>query len=148
MKVYLRNRDAKIVDQSLLALSEYKRQKSSDMWRHVSSKIVDAFMESGWPYMYYLPYYETSLHSDFADRIATFLDEKQLQDNAVLHQKGHGISSYLYCSENSMHICREVLFRFYKYEKADKLVVIPYAYLKPLTFSQIAEAFKIFEDKK
>ena len=148
VKIYLRNKDAKIIDDSLLALSTYRRLKNTDMWRHVSSKIVDAFMESGWPYMYYLPYYETSLHSDIANRIIAFLDEKQLQDHAVLHQKRHGISSYLYYSENSFRLCREVLIRIYKYEKTDKLIVIPYAFLKPMTYPQIAEAFGIFADKK
>ena len=148
VKVYLRNKDAKIVDKSLLALSKYRRLKDTDVWRYVSSKIVDAFMEAGWPYMYYLPHYETSLHSDLADKVIAFLNEKQLRDTAVLHQKRHSISSYLYCGQKGFRLCREVLIRIYKYEKSDKLIVIPYAYLKPLTCSQITEAFKIFTDEE
>lgn len=147
VKIYLRNKDSKIIDQSLLALSEYRRLQDTNMWRHVSGKIVDTFMASGWPYMYYLPYYETSLHSDRADRVNAFLDERQLQDNAVLHQKSRGISSYLYYSKNSFRMCREVLIRIYKYGQTGKLIIVPYAYLKPLTYSQITEAFKIFADK-
>ncbi len=34
------NKDAKIIDDSLLALSTYRRLKNTDMWRHVSSKIA------------------------------------------------------------------------------------------------------------
>lgn len=148
VKIYLRNKDAKIIDDSLLSLSKCRRVKNTDMWRYVSGKIVDTFMESGWPYMYYLPYYETELHSDTANRIIAFLDEKQIQNNAVLHQKRHGVASYLYCSEINFRICRNVLIRIYKYEKADKLIVIPYAYLKPMTHSQIAEAFEIFANEE
>lgn len=146
-KVYLRNRDAQIVDESLLSICDCKRRDSTNRWRHVSSKIVDSFMELGWPYMYYLPYYETSLNSYNADKIMDFAEKKNLVDNAVMLQRKHGISSYLYHCKNVFHMSREVLIRIYKYEKADKLVIIPYVYLKPLKCSQIAEAFKFFNSR-
>lgn len=146
VKIYLRNQEAEIVDRSLLELVECKRLDNTNKWRFVSGKIVDAFMELGWPYMYYLPYYETSLCSDKAARVADFLEEKKLQNNAVLIQKQHGISSYLYRSE-SFPMSREVLIRIYKYEKAGKMLIVPYAYLKPMTYRQIADAFKVLRNK-
>lgn len=145
VRIYLRNEDAEIIDPSLLKLIVCKRIKNENTWRHVSGKIVDAFMESGWPYMCYLPYYETELDSDWAKKISCFLEEQQLQDNAVASQKRHDISSYLYHEKNNFRICRDTLVRIYKYERINKLIIIPYAYLKPLTYSQIAEAFHILE---
>ncbi len=142
VKIYLRNREANIIDQSLLALTDCKRKENTDMWRLVSSKIVDAFMEAGWPYMFYLPYYETVLHSDKDRIVSSLLDNWHIQDHATKTQKKYGISSYLYHDEKGLGLCREILIRIYKYERADKLVVVPYAYLKPLTYSQIAESFQ------
>ncbi len=142
VKIYLRNTDANIIDQSLMELTDFKRKENTDMWRFASSKIVDAFMESGWPYMFYLPYYETELHSAEDDTISSFLQDQHLQDHAIKTQKRHGISSYLYHDANNLGLCREILIRIYEYERADRLLVLPYAYLKPLTYSQIADSFQ------
>lgn len=146
VKIFLRNQETEIVDRSLLELTNCKRLNNTNKWRLVSGKIVDGFMGLGWPYMYYLPYYETSLNSDKAARIMTFLEEQKLHDNAVLIQRKHGVSSFLYRSEKDFPMSRDVLIRVYKYEKADKMVIVPYAYLKPLTLKQIADSFKTLKN--
>lgn len=147
VKIFLRNLEAEIVNPSLLELVDCKRPGNTNKWRFVSGKIVDAFMELGWPYLYYLPYYETSLCSDRAARIKGFLEEKNLHDNAVLIQKKHGVSTYLYRIGNDFPMSRDALIRIYKYEKVDKMLVVPYVYLKPLTYEQIAVYFKILGAK-
>lgn len=147
VSIYLRNKDAQIIDKSLLQLSDCRRERNMDMWRYASAKIVDAFMASGWPYMYWLPYYKAPLSSDKARVITDFLKNEKLLDHASKTQKKYGISSYLYRSRKKPPMCREFLARIYRYEKLNELLLIPYAYLKPLTYAQIAGAFIILKEK-
>ena len=148
IRVYLRNKDAKIADRSLEKIAVCRRERNMDMWRHASAKIVDAFMASGWPYLYWLPYYKEPLSSDKARVITGFLKKEGLLEHRSKMQKKHGISSYLYCGREKSLLCREFLVRIYKYKNLDELILIPYAYLKPLTYAQISGVFRIFEDGK
>lgn len=162
VKVYLQNLDAKIIDDELDGLIagtiqpdskghiksvSCKRQENTDTWRLVSSKIVDSFINSGWPYIYYLPYYEIALDTDIANKILCFAKEQQLSDIAIRSQEVRGVVSYVYCDTDPFSMCRGNLFRIYKYEKVGKLVLVPYAYLKPLTYGQISGMLRIFSEK-
>lgn len=150
-KVILQNVDKKLIKSDLLERLDVSKKVNDETWRMLSGKIVNAFSAAGQPYISYLPYAEYDWNTSTGQSLNKFVQDKEcVEDITTSIQKYYGIDAYLYCDDNrlfggNIQITQANLVRLYRLKRSEKIIVIPYSYLKPVKKNVLRSAFKKVE---
>ncbi len=152
--VFIRNKDKKLIQSEAFERLAEKEVVSNGRWRMLSSGIVDALSITGQPYISYLPYAEFDMESEEAGKILALMERQKSEKLTTDTQKYYGIESDLLfvedlgdCFEYEFAFSRRNMIRVYQYKKLSKLLIIPYAFLRPLNTDSVASFIEGVKDK-
>jgi len=128
IETYIINNDDTSVYEDIIDKIHCYYEVSQDKWRDVSDRIVTSFYMAGRPYISYLPYFVLDISWDK-------LIEKIDVDNSII-VNNYDLNYYcvdllVYYGEEFEKIqafscCNIAAMRFYNYQKAGKLLAVPY----------------------
>lgn len=114
-------------------------------WWKVSSSIINSLYISGQPYVSHLPYFEIGPETQAADVMEEFIRSNAVGEMTTKIQKFYGVRSYLYLMDDAskqMPFVEQAMIRIYVYDRIGKIVVVPYAFLKPFGFEEVEHYYR------
>lgn len=153
-KIFADNIEADKVECRFNHKIEVRESINENRWRKVSSSIINSFYILGQPYVSHLPYCELMFGTDGADIIYNFLQNSKVEEITTEIQRYYGVRRYLYFMDaaddkeliTQMAFVEQNMIRIYVYERLKKIVIVPYAFLKPLSFEGIMSCYNFLCD--
>lgn len=142
LRVFADNQDAVKVESRFLEQTEIKERVDENRWKKISSGIINSFYISGQPYISHLPYCEIPFEEAVAQALEHFVRSGKAEEITTEIQKYYGMRVYLYFADfdpGKKTGCRlpfveQNLIRIYIYDRLEKIIVVPYAFLKPFSY--------------
>lgn len=149
-KVFADNKDAVKVKSGFHNKIEITEVVNENRWRKISSSIVNSLYILGQPYISHLPYCEVQDDMKAAAAIKQFIKDNEVEEITTEVQNYYGVHVYLYFMDRDsdeeladrLPIVEQNIIRIYVYEKLGKIIIIPYAFLKPLNAGIIASYYE------
>lgn len=154
LKVFADNENAIKVKSRFQNKLEIKESINENRWRKISSSIINSFYILGQPYVSYLPYCELAFGTKEADAIKEFIQNSKVKEITTDIQKYYDVHVFLYFMKDDCGKDKELktslveqnMIRIYIYDKLEKIIIVPYAFLKPLSFDGILSYYKLLRN--
>lgn len=144
LQVFLRNEKSKIIKGDILKKVLCEKKVNTNQWRNLSNDIINLFYITGQPYVSYLPYCEIQFEDGtFIFEFVKTTNLIEMTSNALEY---YHIRSYLYLMDQEdefvlqkkLEFVEQNMIRIYVYEELSKIVIVPYAFLKPMNSDSIS----------
>lgn len=150
-KVFADNQDAFKVESRFGRNIEVVENVDENRWKKISSSIINSLYISGQPYVSHLPYYKMQAGTAEANAIEAFIQNEGVEEITTEVQKYYGVQVYLYFMDygpgqelnTEMPFAEQSMVRIYIYNKLGKIIIVPYAFLKPFSLEGIVECYKV-----
>lgn len=151
LKVFADNKDAVKVESKFHIEIEIKEVVNENRWRKISSSFINSLYISGQPYVSHLPYCEIPFGTEGAEAINRMIKSNDANEITTEIERYYGVQAFLYFMDcgmdkefaDRMPFVEQNIIRIYIYEKLEKMVIVPYAFLKPIGFDGLRSFYRL-----